>query len=98
MHDRELTILSTASLPSRKTKPCDNNANRPDTEPKILIPRHKGGLIDNEVIYSLYQQRLTTNDTSISNSISNKRPATINNEYTNVKKSKQQKAEIIVLD
>jgi len=57
------------------------------------MPRHKQNLNDNEIIYKLYKERLTNKKPPVAN----KRPIIQTNEYTNVKKSKQQ-PELIVLD
>lgn len=50
LNDRPITILSTASLPSPNEQ----------TE-QILIPRRRPTFQNNEMIYSLYQERLTNN-------------------------------------
>jgi len=104
--ERTLTILSTASLPVRRTihngeTELRNNSQSSSSSiiskechVETLVPRHKQNLNDNEIIYKLYRQRLTNNKPPVAN----KRPITQTNEYTNVKKSKQQQPEIIVLD
>ncbi|CAF3490989.1 unnamed protein product [Rotaria sp. Silwood1] len=110
LNDRALTILSTASLPIKRTihnreSEIYNNiqsssATEKDSNVETLIPRRKPNLADNEIIYSLYKQRLTNNVSTTSPQMTKKRQSTINTEYTNVKKGKQQQpqSEIIVLD
>ncbi|CAF0970152.1 unnamed protein product [Rotaria sp. Silwood1] len=110
LNDRALTILSTASLPIKRTihnreSEIYNNiqsssATEKDSNVETLIPRRKPNLADNEIIYSLYKQRLTNNVSTTSTQMTKKRQSTINTEYTNVKKGKQQQpqSEIIVLD
>ncbi|CAF5186740.1 unnamed protein product, partial [Rotaria magnacalcarata] len=109
LNDRALTILSTAALPMKKTptryheSEIYNNSQesstvRNDSQVETLIPRRKQNVINNEIIYSLYKQRLTNNVSPVPKSVTNKRPTTINTEYSTVKKAKQQSSEIIVLD
>jgi len=94
--------LSTASLPiKRTTENCHDSQSSStiskESQVETVVPRHKQNLNDNEIIYKLYKQRLTNNKPVVSN----KRPMTKTIEYTNVKKSKQEKQqqpEIIVLD
>ncbi|CAF1017939.1 unnamed protein product [Rotaria sordida] len=110
LNDRALTILSTASLPIKKTthnreSEIYNNIQsssitQKESDVETLIPRRKQNLIGNEIIYNLYKQRLTNNVSSVSQPVATKRQSTRNTEYSNVKKSKQQQqqSEIIVLD
>jgi len=100
LNNRTLTILSTASLPIKRTTSEVSNDSMIPKESKIetLIPRRKQNLNDNEIIYKLYKQRLTNGVSPESKSTEKKRPLTKNNEYSNVKKSKQPQSEIIVLD
>ena len=116
LRDRQLTILSTASLPIGRTtyhrqveinnKTRSSSTISKDDKVDALIPQCKQNCINNEIIYKLYQQRLTNNLLPGSNSIvTNKRQLTTNNDYSNGQKSKQQKqqpeqqqSEIIVLD
>ncbi|CAF4484383.1 unnamed protein product [Rotaria socialis] len=109
LNDRALTILSTAALPMKKTptryreseiyrNSQESSTVRNDSQVETLIPRRKQNVINNEIIYSLYKQRLTNNVSPVPKSVTNKRPTTINTEYSTSKKSKQQSSEIIVLD
>jgi len=84
LNDRNVTILSTASLPPRRN----------DSPSSSITSKECPTLNDNEIIYKLYKQRLTNNQSSTTN---NKRPLTTTIEYLSIKKSKQQ-PEIIVLD
>jgi len=85
LNDRNVTILSTASLPPRRNDSPSSSS---------ITSKECPTLNDNEIIYKLYKQRLTNNQSSITN---NKRPLTTTIEYLSIKKSKQQ-PEIIVLD
>jgi hypothetical protein len=82
LNDRTFTILSTASLPIRRSI---HNHEIESTS----APNH-----NNEIIYQLYQQRLTNKSPN-----SKKRSLTKPLENSNIKKSKpSQQPEIIVLD
>ena len=90
LNDGTFTILSTASLPVRR--PSLNRETNSKTSPvQTLTPRSTS---NNEIIYKLYQQRLTKKSP-----ISKKRPLTKPNENSTIKKPKpSQQPEIIVLD
>jgi hypothetical protein len=88
LNDRTFTILSTASLPIKRT-PAKNDRESPI---ETLTPCRKQNLDDNEFIYKLYTQRLTNSSSTESKKRSSVKPT----EYPTVKKSKQ--SEIIVLD
>ena len=97
LHDRTLTILSTASLPTQILRSDDflsssSSSTVPkDTQVETLIPRHRSTSNDNEIIYQLYRQRLTNKSP-----VSTKRSFT---ESSNVKRAKPSpQPEIIVLD
>ncbi len=110
LNERTLTILSTASLPMKRTpyhqgsEMCNDSqsssAISKECQVETLTPRRKQNLNDNEIIYKLYKERLTNNKPSVTN----KRALTTTTEYTNVKKPKQpqqqqqQQPELIVLD
>lgn len=93
LHDRTLTILSTASLPTRNSRSDDfpSSTVAKDTQVETLIPRHRSTSNDNEIIYQLYRQRLTNKSP-----VSTKRSFT---ESSNTKRAKPSpQPEIIVLD
>jgi len=95
LNDRTLTILSTASLPVRRTihnREIETHSPSNDSRVETLIPRSKQNYNNSEIIYRLYQQRLTNKSPN-----SKKRPLAVPLENSNVKKPKQQ-PEIIVLD
>jgi len=109
LNDRPLTILSTASLPMRRStydresEICNDVQSSSsiiskESEIQTLMPRRKENLTGNEIIYKLYKQRLTNNKSPVLNHVDKKRPSTKHNEYSNVKKPKQQTPELIVLD
>ncbi|UJR10103.1 hypothetical protein I4U23_014325 [Adineta vaga] len=97
--DRTLTILTTASLP---TKPTTYDGRESDIstecEPQTLTPRRKQTLTDNEIIYKLYRERLTNNASPVSADVVSKRPLSRADDNLNVKKTKRQIPELIVLD
>ncbi|CAF0747370.1 unnamed protein product [Adineta ricciae] len=100
LDDRTVTILTTASLPP---KPATHERSSPSIlkerdEVQTLVPRRKGALTENEIIYKLYRQRLTNNNTTTSSDVVRKRPLTRVNDCSTVKKSKQQIPELIILD
>ncbi|CAF0861897.1 unnamed protein product [Adineta ricciae] len=100
LDDRAITILTTASLPPKPAileRPSLSISKERD-DVQTLVPRRKGALTENEIIYKLYRQRLTNNNATTSSNVVRKRPLTRVNDCTTVKKSKQHIPELIVLD
>ncbi|CAF1296450.1 unnamed protein product [Adineta steineri] len=101
LNDRTFTILSTASLPIRRSRhdiqssPSSSSVISKESEVQTLTPRRRQNLTDNEIIYRLYKDRLTNNG---SDDVVRKRVLTKNTDYSNVKKQKQQVPELIILD
>ncbi|CAF1503288.1 unnamed protein product [Adineta steineri] len=98
LNDRTFTILSTASLPMRRSRhdiQSSSSVIAKESEVQTLTPRRRQNLTDNEIIYQLYKDRLTNNG---SDDVVRKRVLTKNTDYSNVKKQKQQVPELIILD